>query len=357
MENCGVKYTSYAGSGYSEDKIWKGHNNGKSRFETANLVEVLLHKEKATQGIDIGRRFVDVTTPCEEPRAEPSNTERGHLDAADDKVSMEVVEAKREIEDVLKPNKEVAMIQQDQTPLTVQGTKEQLHKAGGNPIDAEIVGAVQDLKKTEVEDMNIKGELDAGLGKPLTFALPQSTVEGDPVDPRTIVNHADEQQTSVSQTASKLVEVLLEASEQGNPSLKTKHGIGAKCEDGRIEAVSMELPNSFVTPDDSSMTPIQMTCQRPPGHGDDTFQIVSRNADKQDTYVQEFSISIYNRLANVEARTLPLPRVKYHDTSWEECIPSISQRNIMHKKMVNGGSVRYWAYINFSQYVTAEIAP
>ncbi len=110
MENCGVKYTSYAGSGYSEDKIWKGHNNGKSRFETANLVEVLLHKEKATQGIDIGRRFVDVTTPCEEPRAEPSNTERGHLDAADDKVSMEVVEAEKEIEDVLKPNKEVAMI-------------------------------------------------------------------------------------------------------------------------------------------------------------------------------------------------------------------------------------------------------
>jgi hypothetical protein len=29
----------------------------------------------------------------------------------------------------------------------------------------------------------------------------------------------------------------------------------------------------------------------------------------------------------------------------------------MHKKMVNGGSVRHWACINFSQYVTDEIAP
>jgi hypothetical protein len=224
-------------------------------------------------------------TPYEEPRAKPSNTKKGHLDAAKDKVSMEVVEAEKEIEDVLKPNKEVAMIQQDQTPSTVQETEEQLHKAGGNPIDAEIVGAVRDFKKTKVEDMNIKGELDAGLGKPLTFVLPQSAVEDDLVDPRTIVNHADEQQTSVSQTASKLVEVLLEASEQGNLSLKTEHGIGAKCEDGRIEAVSMELLDNFVAPDDSSMTPMQVTCQRPLGRGDDIFQIVNRNAYKQDPYV------------------------------------------------------------------------
>ncbi len=56
--------------------------------------------------------------------------------------------------------------------MTVQETEEQLHKAGGNPIDAEIVGAVRDIKKTEVEDLNITGELDTGLGKPLTFVLP-----------------------------------------------------------------------------------------------------------------------------------------------------------------------------------------
>ncbi len=95
MESGEVKYTSCAESGYSEDKIWKGHNNGKSRFETANFVKVLLHEEEATQGIDIGRRLVDVITPYEEPRAEPSNTKKEHLAAAEDKVSVEVVEAEK----------------------------------------------------------------------------------------------------------------------------------------------------------------------------------------------------------------------------------------------------------------------
>jgi eukaryotic translation initiation factor 2C len=92
---------------------------------------------------------------------------------------------------------------------------------------------------------------------------------------------------------------------------------------------------------------------------------VSRNAYKQDPYVQEFGISISNQLANVEARILPPPRVcnwswhvarfgcsefcffctgwqwlkfsvhvqlKYHDTGREkECLPSIGQWNMMHK--------------------------
>jgi len=154
-----------------------------------------------------------------------------------------------------------------------------------------------------------------------------------------------------------LVEVLIEASEQGNPSLKTEHGIAAKCEDGRIEAARMELPDNFVAPDDSSMTPLQVTCQRPPGRDDDIFQTVSSNAYGQDPCVQEFGISISNRLANVAAQTPPLPRLKYHDTSWEECILSIGHGNMMNKRMVNGGSIRHWACINFSQYVTAVIAP
>jgi eukaryotic translation initiation factor 2C len=108
----------------------------------------------------------------------------------------------------------------------------------------------------------------------------------------------------------------------------------------RREAEKMHLPDSFVAPDASSMTPMQVTCQRPPGRDDYTFRTVSRNAYKQDLYVQEFGISISNRLANVEARTLPFPRLKYHDSSWEECIPSIGQRNMMHKKVVHGGIVR-----------------
>jgi uncharacterized protein YutE (UPF0331/DUF86 family) len=128
MENCGVKYTSCAESGYSKDKIWKGYNNGKSRFETANLVEVLLHKDEATQGIDIGRRLVDVMTPYEEPREEPSNTRKEHLNAAEDEISVEAVEAAKEIDNIPELNDEAATIQQDQ-PLAVEETDKQCHEA------------------------------------------------------------------------------------------------------------------------------------------------------------------------------------------------------------------------------------
>ncbi len=84
---------------------------------------------------------------------------------------------------------------------------------------------------------------------------------------------------------------------------------------------------------------------------------MSRNVYKQDPYVQEFSTSINKWIANVEARTLPPLRLKYHDTSKEkECLPSIGQWNMMHKKMVNGGVVKHWACINFSRYVTTNIA-
>jgi eukaryotic translation initiation factor 2C len=84
---------------------------------------------------------------------------------------------------------------------------------------------------------------------------------------------------------------------------------------------------------------------------------VSRNAYKQDPYVQEFGIYISNQLANVEARTLPPPRLKYCDTGWKKiCLPSIGLWNMMRRKMVNGGIIKHWACINFSQYVTADAA-
>jgi hypothetical protein len=111
------------------------------------------------------------------------------------------------------------------------------------------------------------------------------------------------------------------------------------------------------TADDLSVVPMYVMCQHPQGHDDNILQTVSRNAYKQDLCMQEFGISINNRLANVEARTLPLPQLKYHDTIWEECVLSIGHENIMNIRMVNGGSIRRWACINFSQCVIARIAP
>jgi hypothetical protein len=227
------------------------------------------------------------------------------------------------------------------------------HEAADGRIAAESVEAIQDLEKTAAlvaEDINIRSKLEAEKEEPFTFVLPPSAVEDDPVNQITMVSCTDEQQ-------SRLVYVLVEVSQQADPSSRTEHSMEMKGDDSRDEAASLELPDSFVAPGASSMTPMQVTCQRPPGRDDDTFRTVSRNAYKQDLYVQEFGVSISNRLANVEARTLPFPRLKYHDSSWEECIPSIGQRNMMHKKVVHGGSVRLWACINFSPYITATIAP
>ncbi|CAM6066124.1 unnamed protein product [Sphagnum tenellum] len=136
-----------------------------------------------------------------------------------------------------------------------------------------------------------------------------------------------------------MVDDPVEASEQGDPYS------------------GMELPDSFVRPDDLSVVPMQVICQHPQDHDDSILQTESRNAYKQDLCVQEFGISISNQLANVEARTLPLSRLRYHGTSWEECTLSIGHENMMNIRMVNGGSIRRWACINFSQCVIAEIAP
>ncbi|CAM6019408.1 unnamed protein product [Sphagnum balticum] len=262
----------------------------------------------------------DAATPYEEPRAELSNTKKEHLNAAENQISVEVVEA----------------------------------------IAAEPVGAVRDLKKTATlvaEDMNIKGELDAEMGKPFTSALPPSAFEDYPVNPRTIVRCTDEQQTQVTQAASKLVDVLVEASEQGDSYSRAEHGMEARGDDRRIEAESVKLPDSLVAPDHSSMISMQVTCQRPQGRDDNILWIVSRNVYKQHPYMQEFGSSISNWLANVEVRTLPPLRLKYCDIGWEKnCLPSIGLWNMMHRKMINGGVVKHWACINFSRCVTADIA-
>ncbi len=184
---------------------------------------------------------------------------------AEDKISAEVVEATKEIDNIPERNEEAAAIQQDRTPLEGEETEEQFHRAIDNQTAAELVGAVRDLKKTTTpvaDDINIKGEFDA-----------------------------------------------------------------------------------------------EVSCQRPQGRNNSILQMVSRNAYKRDPYMQEFGIYISNQLANVEARTLPPPRLKYCDTGWKKiCLPSIGLWNMMRRKMVNGGIIKHWACINFSQYVTADAA-
>ncbi len=194
----------------------------------------------------------------------------------------------------------------------------------------------EDKEMVNVDDTREIGSVSVKVEELFASVMPPSTVEDDLVNQIMMVSCTDGQKTFVTQPACEMADVLDEVSQQEGSSYDMETGGN----NSRREAEKMPLPDSFVAPDSSSMTPMQVACQRPPGRDDYTFRTVSRNAYKQDLYVQEFGISISNQLANVEVRTLPFPRLKYHDSSWEECIPSIGQRNMMHKKVVHGGIVR-----------------
>ncbi|CAM6009780.1 unnamed protein product [Sphagnum balticum] len=102
---------------------------------------------------------------------------------------------------------------------------------------------------------------------------------------------------------------------------------------------------------------LRVTCQRPRERENDILQTVNHNAYHEDPYAQEFGIHISAQLAQVEARILPAPRLKYHDTGREkECLPQVGQWNMMNKKMVNGGVVNHWACLNFSRSVQENVA-
>ncbi|KAJ4834563.1 argonaute 1B [Turnera subulata] len=128
---------------------------------------------------------------------------------------------------------------------------------------------------------------------------------------------------------------------------------------------------------------LKVTCQRPYERERDIMQTVRHNAYQNDPYAKEFGIKISEKLASVEARILPAPWLKYHDTGREkDCLPQVGQWNMMNKvfiyrqlvllsicfdghdhlvsffwqKMVNGGRVNHWICINFSRNVQDTVA-
>ncbi|KAL5071646.1 hypothetical protein RYX36_022533 [Vicia faba] len=89
----------------------------------------------------------------------------------------------------------------------------------------------------------------------------------------------------------------------------------------------------------------------------DISQTVHHNAYHEDPYAKEFGIKISDKLAQVEARILPAPWLKYHDTGREkDCLPQVGRWNMMNKKMVDGGVVNNWFCINFSRSVQESTA-
>ncbi|KAF7087370.1 hypothetical protein CFC21_090567 [Triticum aestivum] len=99
------------------------------------------------------------------------------------------------------------------------------------------------------------------------------------------------------------------------------------------------------------------TCQYPRDRERDITQMVKHNAYQEDPYAKEFGIKISDRLASVDARILPAPRLKYNETGREkDCTPRVGQWNMMNKKMVNGGKVRSWMCVNFARNVPDKLA-
>ncbi|KAL6633239.1 hypothetical protein ACP70R_025910 [Stipagrostis hirtigluma subsp. patula] len=101
---------------------------------------------------------------------------------------------------------------------------------------------------------------------------------------------------------------------------------------------------------------LEETCQHPRERERDIIRMVKHNAYDKDDYAKEFGIKISDRLASVEARILPAPRLKYNETGREkDCLPIVGQWNMRDKKMVNGGKVRSWMCVNFARNVQESV--
>uniref|UniRef100_A0A2N9G3P1 Piwi domain-containing protein n=1 Tax=Fagus sylvatica TaxID=28930 RepID=A0A2N9G3P1_FAGSY len=79
---------------------------------------------------------------------------------------------------------------------------------------------------------------------------------------------------------------------------------------------------------------LKVSCQRPHEHEMDILQTVHQNDYEKDPYAKEFGISIDNKLASVEARVLPAPWLKYHDTGKEkEYLPQVARPDQVKKAL------------------------
>jgi hypothetical protein len=85
--------------------------------------------------------------------------------------------------------------------------------------------------------------------EPFTSVLPPSAVEDDPVNQRMIVSCTDEQQTYVTQPASKLVDILVEVSQQEDPSSRTEYGMEIRGDDCQASPKPYYIDSSMQSPE------------------------------------------------------------------------------------------------------------
>lgn len=96
---------------------------------------------------------------------------------------------------------------------------------------------------------------------------------------------------------------------------------------------------------------LRATCQRPRDREANINQMVKRNNYNGEQLVnKEFGIQVRAEMALVDARVLPPPMLKYHESGREtKDTPRMGAWNMINKKMVNGAKVDFWAFVNFSR--------
>ncbi|KAJ0982366.1 hypothetical protein J5N97_010621 [Dioscorea zingiberensis] len=95
---------------------------------------------------------------------------------------------------------------------------------------------------------------------------------------------------------------------------------------------------------------LKSTCQRPAAREQSILEMVNYNNYSNDNYAKEFGIQVMNQLVSVDARVLPPPRLRYHESGRDKVVnPEVGQWNMINKKMVNGGIVENWTCVNFSR--------
>nr|GMD22736.1 protein argonaute 5 [Ipomoea batatas] len=81
------------------------------------------------------------------------------------------------------------------------------------------------------------------------------------------------------------------------------------------------------------------------------MEIIEKNEyNKQELVKTEFGMQLRTALTQIDARVLPPPRIKYHESGRESLVdPRVGVWNMINKKMVDAAKVEFWACVNFSR--------
>ncbi|XP_010510717.1 PREDICTED: protein argonaute 5 isoform X2 [Camelina sativa] len=101
---------------------------------------------------------------------------------------------------------------------------------------------------------------------------------------------------------------------------------------------------------------LRATCQRPAQRESSIKDLVVENNYNADDVSKEFGMSVTSQLASIEARVLPPPLLKYHESGREKMVnPSLGQWNMINKKMVNGATVKSWTCVTFATRIDQHL--